>query len=365
VHVGNVSFKPGKFEDHDVKGVQRTLNAYLYAGVTTVQDLGNSHEHIIGLRDAINRGDQVGPRIFSTGATINWLKTVTDILSLTSAETQLEIKELLDEREAAGIETIKLYGGLSNWSARHIMTAARKRNMQGIADFWCTNLSRTTFEVTLIDGYAHGGCRVITEEEARWMQNNDKFAILTLDLFDVMGGHRAYKDFKTHTFLKDPLIVDPLGKNILNDYYATFTQVREKFEDGEDSLYATQLFGDLKHLLPDNLKNAKTLHDAGVLMGLGTDSSFPPGNWPGESMHYEMLLHVQAGIEPVEVIKMATYNGARILRREHEFGSIEKGKVADILIVRGDPSTDISDTRNVEYVIKGGKLLDRKKLTAN
>ena len=95
---------------------------------------------------------------------------------------------------------------------------------------------------------------------------------------------------------------------------------------------------------------------------MGTDAAFPPGNWPGEAMHYEMELHVDAGLEPLKVIQMATYNGARIIRRELELGSIESGKIADIVIVRGNPSVNIRDTRNIEYAIKGGKLIDRESL---
>jgi imidazolonepropionase-like amidohydrolase len=363
VHIGAVSFRPGEFGGwHDMEAIQRTLNAHIYSGVTTVQDLGNRHDNIIALRDAINAGERIGPRILPVGGTIERLKTVEDVGSLTSEKTQAEIKELLDVREAAGIEVIKLYAGMSNWSARHLVAAANQRGMRAIADFWCTNLGITTFMVTGINGYAHGGCRVINQHDAEWMRDHDKFAMMTLMAFDIMGGHRPYADIKTRGFLKDPLIVDPLGKKTIEDYYDNFAMLRERFEDGEQSLYNSQLFGDIKHLVPTNQKNVVTLHEAGVLIGLGTDASFPPGSWPGEGMHFEMEMHVDAGLDPLEVIKMATYNGARILQREHEFGSIESGKIADILIVRGDPSENIRDTRNIMYVIKGGKLIDRAAL---
>ena len=105
-----------------------------------------------------------------------------------------EIKVLLDERQARGIDIIKLYTGITPWEARHIMVEAKKRNMRGIADFWCTNLSRTVFEVSLIDSYAHGGCREITREEAEWMRDNGKFAMVTLSVFETMGGQRAFAE---------------------------------------------------------------------------------------------------------------------------------------------------------------------------
>ena len=67
---------------------------------------------------------------------------------------QQEIKQLIDDREAAGIEMIKLYAGLSNWSARHIVAEAHQRNMRAVADFWCSNMGRTVFRVTNVRGFA-------------------------------------------------------------------------------------------------------------------------------------------------------------------------------------------------------------------
>lgn len=362
VHLGNISFSRDQSQRRNPEGVQKSLNAHLYAGVTTVLDLGNDHDYIVGLRDAVASGERMGPRIVATGRNIGYLETASGAFSLISPETQAEIKERLDKKEAAGISTIKLYVGMSNWGARHVMNEAKKRGMVGIADFWCTNLSRTTFEVTQIDGYAHGGCRASTQEEGEWMAANDKFAILTLSIFDIMGGHRPYEDYKTKAFLKDPLVVDALGKDTINDYYAAFPTIRQMTYDSETAFYQVQLFGDMKNLLAYNQQNAMTFYEAGVLMGMGTDAPSPAANWPGEAMHRELELHVEAGIPPVQAIKMATHNGARILRQDHAFGSIETGKIADLIIVRGDPSTNISDTRNVEYVIKGGKLVDRQAL---
>ena len=79
-------------------------------------------------------------------------------------------------------------------------------------------------------------------------------------------------------------------------------------------------------------------------------------------MHRELELHVQSGISPIDAIRMATMNNAILLRRDHEIGSIDKGKIADLLIVDGDPSTNISDTRNIVHIFKGGRLIDRTKL---
>jgi imidazolonepropionase-like amidohydrolase len=154
--------------------------------------------------------------------------------------------------------------------------------------------------------------------------------------------------------------VGVLGEQVVKDYYDAFEMLRETFEEGENSLYNTQHFPNLPRILPDNMKNAKMLYEEGVVVGMGTDAAFPPGTWPGEAMHHELELHVQAGIPPVEAIKMATHNNARFIGIEDEVGSVEAGKVADLLIVKGDPSRNISDTRNIEYVVKDGRLVNRR-----
>ena len=79
-------------------------------------------------------------------------------------------------------------------------------------------------------------------------------------------------------------------------------------------------------------------------------------------MHRELELFVMAGISPVDAIMMCTYNGAKILKDEDKYGSLQPGLFADMLIVSGKPWDTISDSRNVKYVFLKGRLLDRKKL---
>ena len=363
VHIGNYSFDWEEYGAWDDENVQRTLNAFLYAGVTTVLDLGNDHDRIIGLRDGVASGDRMGPTIVPTGETVQRLYAVRGTGNMPGPDVQGEIREILDVREVAGIELVKIYGGVTPWGARHIVNQAKKRNMRVIADLWCTNLSRTVFETTGINAYAHGGCRELTQEEAEWIADNDKFVMMTLAAFDIMGGYLAYPDYiGDQTYFRNDLIVGPFGKQLADDYYATFEEKRHTIYDGEHSFFQSNLFGDMTNLLPDAQKSVKKIHEAGGLVGLGTDTNWPPGTFPGDSMHHELQLHVEAGIDPVEVIMMATYNGAKILLMDDELGSIERGKIADLVMVEGDPSIDISDSRNIEYVIKSGMLIDRDAL---
>jgi imidazolonepropionase-like amidohydrolase len=79
---------------------------------------------------------------------------------------------------------------------------------------------------------------------------------------------------------------------------------------------------------------------------------------PGYAMHAELQMLVEAGLTPLQAIQTASINVAQAWGKEKEYGSIEKGKVADFFIVNGDPTKNISDTQNVESVYMDGKKVD-------
>ena len=103
------------------------------------------------------------------------------------------------------------------------------------------------------------------------------------------------------------------------------------------------------------------MFDAGVLIAAGTDAPYP-GVFQGEAIHHELELLVAAGMTPLEAIRLATSNAARIMRAEEEWGSLQSGRAANVLIVAGNPAERISDTRRVETVILNGQVLDRASL---
>jgi len=108
---------------------------------------------------------------------------------------------------------------------------------------------------------------------------------------------------------------------------------------------------------------AKKLADTGVLVGIGTDTPYL-NNWSGESVYREMELWVnEIGISPLRTLQAATSDNAKILKVDDRTGSIQVGIEADLLIVEGNPATNISDTRNIHYVINNGKIVNRESLT--
>ena len=107
-----------------------------------------------------------------------------------------------------------------------------------------------------------------------------------------------------------------------------------------------------KVMNPHLARTVKRLHEAGVPLALGTDRTL------GASVHMELELLAQAGIPLPDLLRIATLNGARYLRREGELGSIEPGKLADMVLLKADPSRDVAAYQAIEAVFKGGRRID-------
>jgi imidazolonepropionase-like amidohydrolase len=99
------------------------------------------------------------------------------------------------------------------------------------------------------------------------------------------------------------------------------------------------------------------LYRAGVTLLAGTDAP-EPFVCPGFSLHQELELLVESGLPPGAAITCATKNNARLLKQDANLGSIEAGKLADLVLLRNDPLTNIRNTRSISKVIRGGRVLD-------
>jgi imidazolonepropionase-like amidohydrolase len=356
---------------YDDDAIQQRLNGYMYAGVTTLFEMGNDYDFALKNRDRINSGQMMGPRFFTTAAPWSQIPSGWDALdtgggSTFNASNKVDdfatIGERLDRYKADDIEIIKLYTGISHHSARALIKEAHARGIRTVADLWDLNLDQVFMAATGLDGWAHSaGFSVVSNENQEWMAANDRFVVVTANVGEKLSGLRVKDEQGQQLQLHEPLIVDIWGKETVEEFYQFYPQLRENLWEGPQSFYQQMGFGEMTRFRANFLANIKGSYDAGVLIAGGSDDSFP-SLWPGESMHREMELLVMAGIPPIDAIKICTYNGARILKREDKFGSLKKGLSADILIVEGNPAENISDSRNIKHVFLRGKQVDRDSL---
>ena len=136
----------------------------------------------------------------------------------------------------------------------------------------------------------------------------------------------------------------------------------ESFSDPDTraSIVEASGFEDRKAAFRQVQDFVKTLHDAGVKVALGTDSG--TRNVPmGWGTHHELELYVEAGLTPMETLVAATATGASVTPPvgEAEFGTLEAGKVADLVLLNSDPLVDIRNTLDIDQVMLRGEWVDR------
>jgi imidazolonepropionase-like amidohydrolase len=110
------------------------------------------------------------------------------------------------------------------------------------------------------------------------------------------------------------------------------------------------------------LEMVNKLHRAGVPFMAGTDAAAGVHVLPGFSLHDELALFVKAGFTPMEALQTATLNPAKFLGRVADQGTLEKGKVADLVLLDANPLEDIGNTRKIRSIVLAGRFLSRQQL---
>ena len=331
----------------DLLGYQRYLNAMLYAGVATLMDTGDYQPWILQLRQEVASGHLLGPRIYCTGAMIDAADPAWPDLAYPIAS-KAQIPAIVQRDKQAKVDLIKAYANLSDRMLRDLSTEARKQGMRVIVDQWERNGSPDLVR-TGMSGFAHAPTRKMSADDIQLIKDRGVFVITTLTV-EEYSGRRRLSDLR---FLDQPLIADTTPPWFLTELRA---EASRKLTDGEQKEVQGSAAG-----FDEMKRNVKKLFDAGVLLAAGTDAPYP-GVFQGEGIHHELELLVEAGMTPLEAIRIATYNAAVMMKAEDDWGSLQPGRRASVVIVNGNPAQRISDTRKIETVILNGRILDRSRL---
>jgi tetratricopeptide (TPR) repeat protein len=230
-----------------------------------------------------------------------------------------------------------------------IIDEAHENGIPAVAHVITLNQARDAVKAGT-DGLAH----MVSDQEIGLeflaeMRQKNVYCIPTLALFDALsGGMWTIQDS-----LAGSLIQQGVSREVIADLAK-----KKEIPGIDDSLAAWRQTIDFAKI------NAKKMADHGIRLVVGTDAG-NPAVFFGPSVHREMELMVEAGISPAKVIKAATLNAAQIVGEEDALGTISDGKLADILVVEGNPLDDIRNTQNTFLVIKNGKILDRQELARN
>jgi cytosine/adenosine deaminase-related metal-dependent hydrolase len=333
------------------------------AGVTSARDMAGSAKMPRPLLDALAAGTAVGPRILrvglmdSPGAGESPAELVRD---------EREVRAAVDRDADAGFAQVKVYNSFKRELVGAFVDEAHRRGLR-ISGHVPNGLKAADLVRAGFDELQHAYFVFLNFLPEGEMMPMARFAVFANHAGEVDLASPAVRDFvallaKNHVDLDLTLVSGEqwlmARRGSVGPTYAAIAdrlpvQLRRMLASGGGLPVDAGSDARYRASFAATLKLARLVHDAGVVIAVGTDV----GPY-GFSMHRELELLVQAGIAPAEVLRMATLGNARIMKRDRELGTITPGKLADFVLVDGDPTRDISAIRRTTLVGKGGTLFD-------
>jgi hypothetical protein len=363
IDAGNRVMIPGLFDMHGHEFGRWNGGLHLAAGVTTVRDMGNDNATLQALIDETERGEILEPQIVPAG----FLEGESNF----SARNGFVIKNLDEAKKAIdwydqhGYPQLKIYNSFPKDILKDTVAYAHSRGMRVSGHIPAFLKAQDAVDAGF-DEIQH-----INQLMLNFLVKPDTDT-RTLERFRLPAEYVATLDFDSapvQAFIKslkdNDVAVDPT--------LATFDYIRQR--PGEISKAYEAVFEhvplDLQRQfkvaemnIPDDATAARytksyekmvefvgRLHKAGITVLPGTDAI------PGFTLHRELELYVQAGMTPVQALQSATSVSAKMARVDADRGSIEVGKRADLVLLEGDPTQDISAVRNPALVLTQGRIV--------
>src|SRR5467141_859424 len=311
------------------KGAMRTLES----GVTTVRDLGADQYLDIAMRDLINRGEMIGPRMFVCGyglyITNTPYKPGVNPPAGGIADGVEEVLRSVRQQIAAGADVIKMYASTG-----------------------------TDDDVTGFQTYSYEEIKAAVDAAHQF---GKKIAIHSYGPDGARDAVRAGTDSLEHATDMDDATIQAMAKRG-TFYVPTIDHNRYYLDNWRKIGYANGFQEKTKAFIERNLETTRKAFKAGVKFAMGSDAIY---TMFGENTR-ELGWFVKAGMTPEQALRTATTNAAELLGKEKELGAAAPGYLADLVAVEGDPLADINVVlNNVKWVMKDGTVvMDRRSAPA-
>jgi len=340
------------------------------AGITTARDMANSIDELAKLKKHIEQGEQIGPRIILAGF-IDGPGPFEGPVKVLAA-TPEEARERVDHYADLGYVQIKIYSSVKPELVPVIIDEAHKRGLR-VSGHVPSGMIAEQFVRDGADEIQHMNFIMLnfmpdvteTRTPARFTEPGKRAASLDLNSPQV---NQFIALLKERHIVIDPTMAiweatytDRPGQIPMIDAYM-FDRLPLQIQRGAktaglalpvpdaatDQLYRASY--------ANFVRMVKKLYDNGITIVAGTDQG------SGYALHRELEIYNQAGIAAPVVLRMATLTAAQVMKRDNELGSIAPNKLADMILVNGNPTTNISDIRKIDMVIKGGAVMYPKEL---
>lgn len=359
VHIGTLKGTAALASNYTRTNILSQLKKYGDYGVGNVLVMGTDRPVLFtgGIRDSSAKGLLPGARIYSAGYGFAvpqknmpadfWMDKL--YRPLTPAQVALQMDSVAKLKPSVIKMWVDDFGGTSQKMApeiyKAIITEAHQHKIHAAAHVYYLSDARKLV-ADGIDIIAHSiRDSVVDDQLIKEMIAKNVAYIPTLSLDEF-----AYIYARKPEWVNDPFFKASLEPGV----YEMITS--KKYQD---DLQRSPSYARNAAAFKIALLNLKKLYDAGVLVAMGTDSGATPVRAQGFSEHLELELFVQAGLTPLQAIGIATKNSSQVLRINDRFGTMEKGKMADFIILKDNPAKNIRNTRTIEAVYKAGKEVSK------
>jgi len=347
------------------------LSLYLANGVTGLRDMGGDFATIRKWRDEIARGDLVGPRIVAAGP---YLEGHDSPIAHLEVHTPDDARLAVDSLSSLGVDFVKVHSALPRET---FFAAAREARMRHLA--LAGHLSRNvTVEEASDSGqrsleHLLGFVNVCTPAESTAFANVDPLRRIVFNSCTSRDQHEVYAHLARNGTWVTPTLATAWEFAVLPKHDVPGDTL-SRFVSDSLRVYLTQIFdappalppdGDVlgKRLFAKRRELVRALYDAGVPLLAGTDS--PMRNVPpGFGLHEELMEFVRSGLTPAAALRAATFEPARYLGALDSLGTVAVGKLADLVLLDGDPLQDITNVNRIAAVTTRGRVYDRTALDA-
>ena len=361
-----------KFGDWFPRAQQISLPLFVANGITGVRDMGSDLETVQDWRDEIEGGRLLGPRIMTSGPMLDGPKP--RFPSSIPIATPDDARRAVDNLKHAGADFIKFQSLIPRDAVFAAAEEARKQEIpfeghvpDSVRASEMSNAGMHSFEhligifegsSPLEDDFLKGG-----KTETKLLETYDRARATEL----------AALLAKNHTW-QCPTLVWEHGGNLIDvtdfskDTHAKYVPAEwkdktwKKFTEEVQADFNGDTLETRKKFIEKELEVVQLLHKSGVPFLAGTDT--PPGVYifPGFSLHEELERFVAAGFTPLESLQTATLNPAAFFGMQEQLGTIEKGKLADLVFLDANPLEDIRNTQKVSGVVLNGRFFSRPDL---
>lgn len=341
-------------------------------GITTVRDMGAPLDDILRLRDATASGALIGPRLFIAGPLLEGPVPVRMPLIVNlfnEKQARDEVKDLkqhnVDYVEVDTSLTPELYWAVADEARRQVLplvghipalinagevVKAKQRDMEHLGGRFLNVLIACSSDEAFFNqviGITYDDLLVAMKEKrtADESQFTAEFDEKLLKTFDEGKAQRLYRLYARNGVAQIP----------------TLYVLKTLWQSNKDGLKLNeQDMQSGKRIFAKDLEAVGEMKRAGVMILAGTDGPYAQG---GDALHSELELLVEAGLTPLQALQAASRDAAKEMGVSKDVGTIEAGKVADLVLLDADPLANISNTRKIDAVVLRGQLFSKKELS--